>query len=214
MVRSPEAGEVKTRLVPPLTPEEAVALYIAMVGDTFASLAELTAVDIHLAYTPEGAPPAKILNVLPHGVPVTIQEGNDLGERIYSVFDSLFSKGYARVAVIGSDSPDIPIDNVKDAFTRLAAEPGSVALGPAADGGYYLIAMDSLLNSPFVGIDWSTDVVFSQTACAIKETGLGLIELAGWYDIDIPADLRKLDKNPRAPKSAEFIRKNGILERI
>lgn len=220
MLRPPAPGEVKTRLVPPLTPDEAAGLYRAFIVDTFSSLAGLENIDIHAFIAPHSRYPfsvdeAEIHSYIPEGIPVTMQKGRDLGERICNVFQALLTgEGYAKVAVIGSDSPDIPIEYIDEAYGFLDELSGGIVLGPADDGGYYLIAMDTLRKALFREIPWSTDHVLEVTMERSLESDVPFKLLSKWYDIDKPEDILKLADNPDAPGSSIYIRENRLLDKL
>ena len=148
MLKAPVEGEVKTRLVPPLTAKEAATLYRAFIKDTLNNLSRLKDIALYAFFTPAGGK-ADISDIITQGISLIPQKDGDLGERIYGVFECLFNAGHKRVAVIGSDSPDIPLEYIETAFSMLKESQGSLILGPATDGGYYLIAMDRLIKTLF-----------------------------------------------------------------
>ncbi|MBI5644224.1 MAG: TIGR04282 family arsenosugar biosynthesis glycosyltransferase [Deltaproteobacteria bacterium] len=204
MLKCPKPGEVKTRLVPPLSYGEAAGLYGAFLKDIFAKVSVLRHMDIYAACAPEGA--EGILEIIPRDIVVFFQEGGTLGERMYNVFKDLFGKGYRAVVVIGSDSPDIPAEYFKDAEDALLE--ADLVLGPADDGGYYLIAMKELSKLPFEGILWSTGTVLQDT---LKKAGAALSVklISPWHDIDRIEDVR-LIKESGAPQSYRYIKALGL----
>lgn len=210
MVKSPEPLAVKTRLTPPISPEDAAGLYGCLIDDTFTNLMRLQAVDIYCAYAPADAE-EKLRERVPVQVCLFPQEGADLGERLLRVFKRLFGLGYAAVAVIGSDSPDLPIGYIEEAL-GLLADDGShrLVLGPARDGGYYLIAMNALTEAPFSGISWSTPLVLTETIANAQKDSMSVTLLRRWHDIDEPVDLHILEDNPMTPASARFMRDRGL----
>lgn len=210
MLKSPFPGKVKTRLCPPLSPLQACRLYEFFIADIFASVVKLKGVDIFVAYTPPEAE-NKITGLIPRGVPSFPQEGASLGERIYNVFKVLFEKGYKRSAVIGSDSPDMPLTYIKEAFKSLDGSEANLVLGPARDGGYCLIAMDSLFDSPFVSIPWSTGDVLEETIKRARENSIRFKLLRPWHDIDTAEDLKMLKDSKKAPRSSHYLKSIGIL---
>ncbi|MEE9615024.1 MAG: TIGR04282 family arsenosugar biosynthesis glycosyltransferase, partial [Thermodesulfobacteriota bacterium] len=191
MIRVPVPGEVKTRLTPPLTPVEAAGLYRAFLADIFSRITGLRGVDIHSFYTPgnTGGPDRELAEIVPQETSLTPQKGRDLGERMFNVFSGLFERGYERVALIGSDSPDLPLAHIEEAFSALETLPHGLVLGPARDGGYYLIAMDGPSQAPFEGVTWSTETVLEETVKRARENGMQVRLLKEWYDIDTPEDL-------------------------
>ena len=129
MLKAPVEGEVKTRLVPPLTAKEAATLYRAFIKDTLSRLSSLKDIALYAFFTPAGGK-ADIINIIPHVISLIPQKDGDLGERIYGAFECLFNsghlfpffkggRGFKRVAIIGSDSPDLPIEYIETSFRYL-----------------------------------------------------------------------------------------------
>lgn len=204
MLKVPEPGKVKTRLVPPLSYDDAAALYRCFLKDIFGKVSGFRDIDIYAAYTPPGME-EKLSSTVPGNIKLFPQEGFGLGERIYNVFKYLFAKGYKKVAVIGSDSPDLPPEYIKEPFSLLD-NTVDLVLGPAKDGGYYLVAMDKLLCAPFVNIPWSTGIVLRETIKRAEESALSYKLSSRWHDIDTPDDLSILKDNPGCPASSEFLK--------
>ena len=182
-------GRVKTRLIGDLTPAEAAALHAAFLEDLLDRLRD-GSFDLRLAWALDpGEPvPAEPFS----GVPGVRQEGQDLGERLFRTLAAAAAEARA-VAALGSDHPTLPLPVVHDAFERLEAG-ADVVLGPAEDGGYYLIALRAAVVVPrlFEGISWSTDRVFSETLARCGELGLRVELLPRASDVDTPDDLRRL----------------------
>ncbi len=215
MLKYPAPGRVKTRLVPPLTPEQASGLYSCFIKDFFPRAASLECADVFAAYAPEGAGEyeragdceAKIAGMLAplgHGAGLVEQDGTGLGERINNLFKRLFERGYNKVAVVGSDSPDLPLEYIVEAFGLLDETTGLV-LGPALDGGYYLVALQALSPELFDGIAWSTPEVLVQTLERARGSSIAYRLLRPWHDIDTAEDLRFLRGNPVTPESSAFL---------
>ena len=121
---------------------------------------------------------------------------------MYSAFDSLFSRGYKHIVLIGSDSPDLPVDNIITAFRTLESHPDSLVLGPTEDGGYYLIGLGAPTQVPFEGINWGADTVLAETMVKSEGAGQDVRLMNSWYDIDTPEDFEKLRSNVEAPEEA------------
>lgn len=203
MVKAPVPGLVKTRLVPPLTFDEAAGLYRCFVKDTFDLVAGLEGVRLFSPY----APPAladEVASVIPAGVEAFAQEGHTLGERISNVFKRLFSAGYGKVVVIGSDSPDLPLRYIEDAFKALGRV--SLVLGPAKDGGYYLVGMNRFDERPFAEIPWSTSKVMDETLKRANSARIPFELISLWHDYDSFDDLALLRDNHSAPASSTFLK--------
>ena len=122
-----------------------------------------------------------------------LQNGDDLGERMFNAFENSFANGHEKVAVIGSDCFEITTEIIEDAFKLL--EHNDVVLGPALDGGYYLLALKSNHGTLFQGVDWSTDQVLIQTLKACNKLGRKTILLQELSDIDTEEDLKRTGYN-------------------
>lgn len=201
MLKAPVPGFVKTRMVPPLTPEQASRLYECLVRDTFASLASLNGVDIYAAYL--GSPDA-VAALVPDGVELFNQCGEGLGERMHDALRRLFERGYARCGVVGSDLPDLPAQYVLDAFA-LIEDGENLVLGPADDGGYYLAASDAPYEQVFTSIRYSTPTVLERTIEKAGENSIKTALVRPWHDVDTMEDLHLLRSNRRAPLSSAYI---------
>ena len=208
MTKAPQAGRVKTRLVPPLTPEEAAQLNkcflrdtaaaISMacsrrpVGDDSASRSEAATAACGIAvYTPVGAESA-YSNILPADFSLLPQRGDKFGERLFFAVADLFKCGFASVCLIDSDSPTVSAENFAEAVELLSTSEDRVVLGPSDDGGYYLIGVRKPHRQLFQKIDWSTERVFNQTMQRANELGLQVKLLPTGYDVDDGASLRRL----------------------
>jgi rSAM/selenodomain-associated transferase 1 len=190
----PVAGGVKTRLTPPLTPEQACALYEAFLGDLFGRLEKMKKTGTTVFYA--GSEPGKITDLIPDRYGVLPQEGDSLGERLRHAFEALTGSGESAAVVIGSDSPDLPLQYIKRAFLKLKHK--DVVLGPSSDGGYYLVGARSVHPGIFEDINWGSDRVFGQTVDRIRAGGLSLALLPVWYDVDTPPSLELLRSMIRA----------------
>ena len=188
--KAPAPGRVKTRLCPPLSPKQAAALYAAFVKDTLEAAGKTGEAEVTVAYDPGDAPPRLDWLGLPTPPRVFLQQGGTLGERLAHAFDHAFSDGAAKVVVIGSDSPHLEPGTLRTAFQLLNQK--DVALGPAEDGGYYLVGLRQPNASIFKGILWSSASVFSETAMRIKAAGLSLGLLPPLTDVDTAADFARL----------------------
>jgi rSAM/selenodomain-associated transferase 1 len=200
MIKAPRAGESKTRLVPPLTHEEAAALSVAFLRDTAANIASACAesagdvgrgVDAVAAYTPRGAE-AAFDELLPHGFALLPQRGESFGERLFHAAADLLRLGYESCCLIDSDSPTLPRALLKAAIAELSRPGERIVLGPADDGGYYLIGMRRAHPRLFEEIEWSTAGVAAQTIARAREINIDVALLPAWYDVDDAATLRRL----------------------
>jgi rSAM/selenodomain-associated transferase 1 len=194
MAKAPLAGEVKTRLVPPLTAPEAAALNVCFLRDMAAniqSVSETEAASGIVVYTPAGAE-AAFDDVLPAGFELLVQRGASLGERLCNATDDLLKEGYSAVCLINSDSPTLPRSILIRAIELLATAGDRVVLGAAEDGGYYLIGLKHAHENLFDGIAWSTADVLAHTKERAAEIDLPVEMLPPWYDVDDAETLNRL----------------------
>ncbi|ABQ28188.1 TIGR04282 family arsenosugar biosynthesis glycosyltransferase [Geotalea uraniireducens] len=207
--KQPIAGKVKTRLTTVLSPEEAAELYRCMLIDTLSKVKQLEGVDIYLFFEGNGDA-ASYFATIAAGMETVPQRGNNLGERMMDAFQRTFEHGYESVAIIGTDSPDLPVGFLDVAFQRLEKNGVDVVIGPTEDGGYYLLAMKRVYCRLFRDVPWSSDQVLNLSLARGAEAGITIGLLPGWYDVDTVEDLRRpglLDKGSGAPMTREFIKK-------
>ncbi len=189
MAKDPRTGQVKTRLCPPLTPEVAARLYECFLLDILDLVAGLPGVDSVVAFSPPEAQ-GEFSRLTAGRFQLIPQEGADLGARLENSFRVLFQQGYARVAAVSTDTPDLPAEYLQEAFFRLREAP--VVLGPCPDGGYYLIGLSSPAPELFRDMPWSTDRVVPETDARVKKMGLAISYLPEWRDVDTATDLDRL----------------------
>jgi rSAM/selenodomain-associated transferase 1 len=194
MTKAPQAGRVKTRLTPPLTPDEAAALNTCFLRDTAAAITAATADGRSRGigvYTPVGAEGAYD-GILPNHFALLPQRGDKFDERLVCATEDLLAIGFASVCLIDSDSPTVPAEVFTEAVEALR-EPGDrIVLGPSDDGGYYLIGLKELHREVFADIDWSTERVLEQTKQRAEDAGLPVHLLPNWYDVDDRTTLGRL----------------------
>ncbi len=191
MAKAPRAGQVKTRLVPPLSLEEAAELYRCLLLDKLLQVGQLSGVDPYLAYTPIEAMQS-MLSLAPQAFTLIPQVGSDLGDRLHRLSAILLERGYAGVILIDSDTPTLPTDHLVDAIARLQNESTDLVLGPAEDGGYYLIGLKRPCRALFDGIPWSGPAVLAETLGRASAQRLQVSTLPAWFDVDTPDDLARL----------------------
>jgi rSAM/selenodomain-associated transferase 1 len=192
MVKVPFAGAVKTRLTPPLTPEEAAKLSVCFLRDMTSNLAGLTdGTEGLVLYTPRNAE-VMLHDLLPNSLRLVPQRGETLGERLVNAAAELLDAEFDSVCLINSDSPTLPSNILKTAATLLAQPGDRVVLGPSQDGGYYLIGLKRPHPSLFERIAWSTADVLAHTIERAAEMDLPVSLLPEWYDVDDEATLRLL----------------------
>ena len=214
MTKAPRAGQVKTRLVPPLSHEEAAQLNVCFLRDTAAAIAEAcgdTGRGVAV-YTPLGAE-AAYTDILPAEFELLLQRGDGFGQRLRSATEDLFQCGFSAVCLIDSDSPTVSAKTYAEAMVLLSKSSDRVVLGPSDDGGYYLIGLKENHRELFDRIDWSTERVLDQTQQRARELNLEVSLLPTGYDVDDPATLRRLcaellsgnAANDLAPNTRKFL---------
>jgi hypothetical protein len=191
MAKAPRAGHVKTRLVPPLTREEAAELYRCLLLDKILQVGTLSGVDPYLAYTPPEAQ-AQMASLAPQGFTLIPQVGSDLGDRLHHLSEILLGRGHPGVIIIDSDTPTLPSTYLLDALDRIQNESTDLVLGPAEDGGYYLIGLKRPCWSLFDSIPWSGPSVLSETLRRASAQRLEVATLPTWFDVDTASDLLRL----------------------
>ena len=197
--KTPVIGQVKTRLVPPLTDDQALHLYRALLQDTLVLCSSFATQEVGLFLSLTGEAPASLLPPsLRSRFALLQQEGADLGERLAHCFATLHGKGFTRIAVVGADAPLMRRDEIVDAFHLLGGY--DLILGPTEDGGYFLVATTRPLPEIFEAIDWGTDVVLQQTLDRAQAAGVAFALLPEGRDVDRIQDLRAVWETMRRRK--------------
>lgn len=194
-------------MAPPLTQEEAAALYRCMLLDVLRKSQQLTGIDLFIFYDHSDGAETFFRSWTPEAV-CAPQRGADLGSRMLHAFRTVFAKGYNHVSLIGTDTPDLPSAYMKEAFALLGSDSCDGVFGPTEDGGYYLVALKAPHEALFKDIAWSTPEVLAESIGKSKEAGLRMELLPLWYDLDTIADLRRpslLDGPTEAPLTRDFI---------
>lgn len=186
--RYPEPGKTKTRLIPALGAEGAATLHRQMTAHTLAEARELQracalSVEVHFA----GGNHQQMQTWLGAELIYRQQSEGDLGDRLAAAFATAFAAGMTRVIIIGTDCPDLHSAILLQAFQALTQH--DLVLGPAQDGGYYLIGLQRLFPELFVGVSWGTASVRQQTVEIAKALDLAIAFLPLLSDIDRPEDL-------------------------
>lgn len=193
--KAPIAGQVKTRLCPPLTTDEAATLQGSFILDTLErSRAAIQKFRLpmtrYLACAPSSTHVFFQIMAERHGVQLLEQTGESLGERMQAAFIALFAKGFTQVLIVGTDVPSLPLAHYQQAIEMLRTH--ELVLGPAEDGGYYLVGLTRPAPELFRDISWSTDQVLAQTRERAQQAGLRTSWLPVWRDVDTIDDLRAL----------------------
>ena len=211
-LKSPVAGHVKTRLASEIGEEAAAGLYKCFVEDLISTV-EQSGTAFRLCFHPREAK-SHFQEWLGDRYNYCPQSGSGLGERLKSAFIEAFEQGFSKVVAIGSDSPDLPGDFLRQAFEELDSH--DAVIGPSSDGGYYLIGFseNSFVKEAFDSIAWSTSAVCDQTRMRLRMYELNVHLLPQWHDVDTRADLDGLaarNKNTSfgLSRTSTFMRKIG-----
>lgn len=197
MAKAPQAGEVKTRLCPPLSLSDAAELYRRFLFDKIEQVTTLRAASLAIAYTPAEAR-AFFEEVAP-GFVLVQQRGADLGDRLANSLGELLNRGHHGAMAIDSDTPTLPVSFLQQAVDLVTTPGVDVVLGPTQDGGYYLIGVRAMHRELFEAMAWSTSAVLPETIRRADAKGLRVACLPPWYDIDTPEDLGRLRAELAAP---------------
>ena len=189
-LKYPELGRSKTRLAASIGKENALKVYIELLNHTNLITKTLN-VDKHLFYDKVSP------NKMPWGEDIyatAYQKESDLGGRMQDAFQQLFDKGYQRVVIIGSDCYELNQEVIEQAFSKLKKQ--DVVIGPATDGGYYLLGLTKLVDELFTNVAWSTEEVFNTTTKVLDDLRISYSTTPTLSDIDtvddLPAALRKI----------------------
>jgi uncharacterized protein len=188
MAKKPVPGQVKTRLMPHLSPPDAANLYLCFLSDTLEEMAGLGGIDRSVAYAPAGARDY-FANIVKGRFSLFPQRGRGLGSRLARIFREKFQEGYGAVVIMNSDSPDLPGGMVTQAFRRLVEGSIDAVFGPSPDGGYYLVGLKAVFPGLFARMPWSTDRVLAVSLTRAEKMGIRTALLPPWQDIDTFDDL-------------------------
>src|SRR5437016_10306426 len=182
--KAPLAGNVKTRLQARLGAEATLALHEAFVLDMLdklLTLSELADIELHTDTKTDVWRRAKVTG--------RVQVAGDLGLKMLHALSTALARGREQVCIVGSDAPTLPAAHLR----ALLSSPADVALGPCEDGGYYAIACRRTHAAMFQGVTWSSTGTLAQTEKAARRCGLTVERGPGWYDVDRPEDLLRLE---------------------
>jgi rSAM/selenodomain-associated transferase 1 len=182
--KSPEAGNVKTRLAGHIDDEERLRLYTSMLDDTLKKLRDIPGADTFISYAGSEGYFRKF------GLRMFPQSEGDLGEKMHLDISKVLGMGYEKAVLVGVDIPGLSADIITNAFKLL--DGCDVVFGPASDGGYYLVGLKTAVEEIFTGIQWSTRTTLRETLSKAKEAGLSIDLTDILSDIDRPEDLGRL----------------------
>jgi uncharacterized protein len=207
MAKASAPGRAKTRLVPPLTFEEAAVLNTAFLQDV-ADNVLIAAGDAechggiagYAAYGPPGSEDF-FRRTLPGAIGLIEAWRQNFGDCLLHTIEEIFARGHASAVVLNSDSPTLPTAYLVETAAALARPGDRAVLGPSSDGGYYLLGLKAAHRRLFEDIAWSTERVAEQTLERAREIGLDVYRLPVWYDVDDLESLRRLHAELRRPGS-------------
>ncbi len=194
MAKFPEAGKVKTRLQPFLTPNESADLAMCFLQDAVNKVITVSK-NVLISYTPKENYD-DFVKLLPENFNFEAQKGADLGDKLLNAFQVAFDLNFEFVVVIGTDSPTLPTNFMTNSFEIL--QNNDAVIGETSDGGFYLIGLkktDKLNLKLFDQVEWSSPNTFKQTKNNFEKLNLSFFELPIFYDVDTPEDLAKLQKD-------------------
>jgi rSAM/selenodomain-associated transferase 1 len=196
MCKAPRTGATKTRLAPMLGAEDAAILSACFLRDVAAAI---EAVPESLrrrgfgVYSPAGSE-AELRAILPESFKLVLQENANFGVVLLSAARTFFGAGHDCAILINSDSPTLPTELLSETIDALRMPGDRVVLGPATDGGYYLIGLKAAHAELFCDIPWSTPDVFRFTLERARDIDLAVVKLPVWYDVDDAATLAVLER--------------------
>ncbi len=216
MAKAPQPGRSKTRLCPPLTHHQAAALSAAFLRDITENIVlagQSRSIAGYIAYAPAGGEAlfdghlaAGTGLLLADGTPAMPPGVDGFGRCLLHAIRALLAQGHAAAVVLNSDSPTLPTEFLARTAAALARDGDRVVLGPADDGGYYLLGMKAPHARLFADIAWSTDSVADTTRARAAELGLEVVELPPWYDVDDRASLSRLLHETADPAARDGMR--------
>jgi len=209
VAKRPAPGNTKTRLSPPLSPEQASALYECFLADTLDLIRQVEGVERAIAYLPADA--HDYFHRLAPDFHLVQQQGPDLGARLDHALTSYLSHGYEHAVIMDSDSPTLPANHLSQAFANLS-NGSQVVLGPCDDGGYYLIGCNQPVPRLLREVRMSTPTVTADTVRLAGEVGLHLAQLPTWYDVDDGDSLSRLVEEIEALDSHTAVRTRRFLD--
>ena len=190
--KAPILGTVKTRMSPPLSPAQCLRLHRALLNHTLARMRPLIAAGVEASLCLTGTLQEALEQagrMEAGGFGLDVQQGAHLGERLSHALTTRFSQGYSKVIFVGTDCPRLGSKTVRDAIRALNRH--EVVIGPAQDGGYYLIGFAACLPEILQGIPWGTPAVYETTLDRLRQRRVGLKSLERQADLDTFGDLKE-----------------------
>jgi len=195
MARVPSDRRGKSRLTRDLGGDH-VELRRALLQDTLDAVHGVADVDLFVAFEPAHSM-AEMRGLVGDAARLFPQQGETLGDRMRHAFDRLFADGYSAVVMIGSDLPSLPSSYVAQAFERVRDRADALVIGPATDGGYYLIGLRRPCPALFTSVAWGAADVLTTTTSIAEACGLTVSFISSWRDVDTVDDLRRVLRDPQ-----------------
>lgn len=202
--KAPIPGTVKTRMSPPLSPAQCLRLHEALLNHTLARMRPLMASGVEASLCLTGTLEEALeqaARMEARGFEVDVQRGAHLGERLSHALTARFNQGFSKVVFVGTDCPELGAKTVRDAIRALSRQ--EVVIGPAQDGGYYLIGFAACLPEILQGIPWGTAAVRETTLDRLRRRGVGWKLLERQADLDTFTDLKQFCRRACPGKSLE-----------
>ncbi|WP_375461972.1 DUF2064 domain-containing protein [uncultured Enterovirga sp.] len=227
MAKAPRPGRSKTRLCPPLRPEDAASLSGAFLRDTTRTIARAgreAPISPYAAYAPAGDEDLVAAHMAP-GTSLLLADGSSpapadvvgFGRCLLQAIESMLARGHPAACVLSSDVPTLPARLLVEAARHLLAPGDRAVLGACPDGGYYILGLKAAHSRMFSDIAWSTERVAEQTRERAREIGLDLVELDPWYDVDDAVSLSLLlseSTDDRCPATRAVIDRLKLHETV
>ena len=213
MARAPSDTRGKSRLTSELRGDH-VELRQAILLDTLEAIRQVSRADLFVAFEPADAA-LEMQAIVGGSALIFRQQGHTLGDRMRNAFVALFERKYSSIVMIGSDLPTLPPSYVEQAFDRLHNRSDALVIGPATDGGYYLIGLRNMYPQLFEAIPWSTPEVLTATTASAQTLGLRMSLLPRWYDVDGLDDLRRVMRDePAAARTRAWVSAHTDIDRL
>ncbi len=212
MGKASAPGRTKTRLVPPLSGEDAARLNTAFLQDAIGNIIAAgreTDIAPYVAYGPAGTEPF-FRACLPAQIDLIECCLPNFGDCLRHALTVMLARGHAAACVLNADSPTLPTQYLIEAARTLASEPDHIVIGPSTDGGYYLLGLTQVHSHLFTDIEWSSPRVCEQTRQRAAEAGLPVTLLEPWYDVDDAAALRQLEADLANADAGSDARSGGM----
>ena len=197
--KAPIAGQVKTRLMPPLSAQQAVDVHIELTHRILSLLVQVQLSPIQLWCSPDTAHPFFYDCKEQYAVSLHRQQGQDLGERMFNAIGTAL-QSFSNVLLVGCDCPSLTASDFDFTIDALQSN-NDIVLAPAEDGGYVMIAMKQAHPELFLDMNWGTQNVFNTTCERINKLGLGIVQTTQQWDVDTFKDLQRLRSDQKLEKN-------------